>query len=259
MLPNSSDRSKQLRGRSEEGRVTMRFHIPEFQKGATRPIEFLFDQVIIRTAFFSPDIPCSLETFKQDGILFGRGAVILPLDREDTKSFLSFSPKFLRDDHGANVRASRKRSNGIVIFESVMPEWKKRANWRHDFTGRISIELYKRWPPLASDYEEREDFFGSIVLSIHSEGVDPKCFFTFSSGLSSADHNPHSPAADNGVREPLMTTNTISLETVDHAGTSVGKNLPRSSHAGSVKRKQSHDGIQSELRRSERLAKRART
>jgi hypothetical protein len=237
----------------------MRFHVPEFKKGDTWPTEFLVNRVVIRKALFSPDIPCSLEIGKQDNILFGRGAIVVLSEREDPKFFLTFSPKVLQDDHGTNVRASRKRSDGIVIFESVLPEWKKGANWRHDFTGRISIELYKRWPPLASDYEERGDHFGSIVLSVHSGGVDPKCFLSFSSGVSLADHKPHSLELGNGVREPSMTSDTISQETVDQASTSVGKNLPRSSYAGSVKRKPSHDGIQSELRRSERLAKRART
>lgn len=237
----------------------MRFHVPEFQKGDTWPTEILVNRVIIRKALFSPDIPCSLEICKQDDILFGRGAVVVRSERVDPKFFLTFSPKVLQHDHGTNVRASRKESEGIVIFESVPPEWKKGANWRHDFTGRISIELYKRWPPLASDYEEREDRFGSIVLNIHSDGVDPKCFLTFSSGRPSAGHKPHSPAPDNDVREPSMTTDVISQETVYQAGTSIGKNLPRSSHAGSVKRKLPHDGVQSGLRRSERLGKRART
>jgi hypothetical protein len=52
---------------------------------------------------------------------------------------------------------------------------------------------------LASGYEEREEFFGRVALSIHLDRVDPKCFLTFSSGLSSADHKPHSPAPGNGV------------------------------------------------------------
>jgi hypothetical protein len=164
------------------------------------------------------------------------------LGGEDPKFFLTFSPKVRQDDHSSKVRASRIRSDGIVIFESAVPEWKKGADWRHDFAGRISIELYKRWPPLASDYEEREDFFGSVVLSFHSDGVDPKCFLTFSSGLSSADRKPHSPASDD-VRELSMTIDTISRETIDQAGISVGKSILRGSHAGSVKRTISHDGI----------------
>jgi hypothetical protein len=213
--------------------------------------------VVIRTAFFSPDIPCSLETLNKDDILFGRGALVVPLQGKDPKFFLTFSPKDYQDDHGTNVRVSRKRSDRIVIFKSIVPERKKGTNWRHGFTGRISIELYKRWPPLASDYEEREDLFGSVVLSIHSDGVDPKCFLTFSSGLSSVDRKPHSPASGNDVREPSMTTDTISRETIDQAGTSVRKNLPLSSHARPLKRKLSHDGIQ-ELRRSERLARKSR-
>jgi hypothetical protein len=228
--------------------------------GATWPKILFVNQMIIRTAF-SPDIPCSLEIFEQDDILLGRGAVVVPLEGEDPKSFLTFSPKVRQDDHGTNVRASPKRSDGIVIFESVVPERQKGANWRHGFTGRISIELYKRWPPLASDYEEREDWFGSIALSIHSDGADPKCFLTFASALSSADHNPHSPAPGNGVRAPSMTSDTITQETTDQAGTSDGKNLPYGLLAVPLtKRKLSHaDGVYSELRRSERLAKRART
>jgi hypothetical protein len=140
---------------------------------------------------------------KQDDILFGRGAVVVPMEGEDPKCFLTFSPKVRQDDHGTNVRASRKQADGIVIFESVVPEREKGANWRHDFTSQISVELYNRWPPLASYYEEREVFFGSIVLSFHSDGVDPKCFLSFSSGLSSADRKPHSPGSGNNVRENL--------------------------------------------------------
>jgi hypothetical protein len=98
--------------------------------------------VIIRTAF-SPDIPCSLEIFKQDDILFGRGAVVVPIEGEDPKCFLTFFPKAHQDDHGTNVRASRTRADGIVILESVLPEWEKGANWRHGFTSQVSVELYK--------------------------------------------------------------------------------------------------------------------
>lgn len=237
----------------------MRFYTPEFQKGATWPKNLLVNQMIIRTAF-SPDIPCSLEIFKQDDILFGRGAVVVPLEGEDPKFFLTFSPKARQDDQGTSVRASRKRSDGIVICESVVPEREKGANWRYGFTGRISIELYKRWPPLASDYEERQDFFGSVALSIHSDGADPKCFLAFSSGQSSADCEPQSSAPGNAISEPSMISDAIVQETTDKVGTPAGKDLPRSSHnAGSVKRKLSQDGIRSELRRSERLTKRART
>ncbi|OKP09487.1 hypothetical protein PENSUB_5165 [Penicillium subrubescens] len=202
-LPSNSNRSKQLQGQSEEGRVTMRFYAPDFQKGATWPTNLLVNQVIIRTAF-SPDIPCSLEIFKQDDILFGRGAVVVPMEGKDPKCFLTFSPKARQDDHGTNVRASRKRADGIVILESVVPEREKGANWRYGFTGQVSVEIYKRWPPLASDYEEREVFFGSIALIIHSDGVDPKCFLTFSQGLSSADRKPYSPAPDNNVHNALL-------------------------------------------------------
>ncbi|KAJ6187060.1 hypothetical protein N7519_001968 [Penicillium mononematosum] len=236
----------------------MRLPVPEFQKGAAWPIEFLLNRVIIRTAFFSPDIPCNLEICKHDDILFGRGAAVLHLREEEPKCFLSFSHKVLQDDRSANVH--EKRSDGIAIIESVVPEWKKGANWRHGFTGRISIELYKRWHPLASDYEEREDFFGSVVLSIHSEGADPKCFLCLSSGQSSADCEPHSPAPGNGVSRPSMTSDTIAQKSTDSVGTFIGKNQPCSfPDVGPVKRKSSHDSIRSELRRSERLTKRART
>jgi hypothetical protein len=78
--------------------------------------------VVIRKALFSPDIPCSLEIGKQDDILFGRGAMVVLSEREDPKFFLTFSPKVLQDDHGTNIRASRKRSDRIVVFESVLPE-----------------------------------------------------------------------------------------------------------------------------------------
>lgn len=99
--------------------------------------------MVIRTAF-SPDIPCSLEIFKQDDILFGRGVVVVPPKGENPSFFLTFSPKILRDDRGANIPASGKQADSIIVFESVVPEWKKGVNGRHSFTGRISIELYKR-------------------------------------------------------------------------------------------------------------------
>ncbi|GLI74854.1 hypothetical protein PoHVEF18_003102 [Penicillium ochrochloron] len=255
-LPSNSNRPKRIQGQSDEGRVTMRFYAPDFQKGATLPTNLLVNEVIIRTAF-SPDIPCSLEIFTQDDILFGQGAVVVSSEGEDPKCFLTFSPKARQDDHGTNFRASRKKADGIVIFESVVPQRERGANWRHDFTGQVSVELYKRWPPLASDYEKQEVFFGSITLFIHSDGVDPKCFVTFSSGLSSADRKTHSPAG-NVIREPSMTTDTFSRETADQADTSVGKNLQLSPHARSLKRQLPHDGIQSEPRQSERLAKTAR-
>lgn len=248
----------------------MRLHVPEFQKGAIWPKEFLVNRVIIRTAFFSPHSSCNLEICKQDDVLFGRGVVLVPLKGEDPKCFLTFSPKVRQDDHGTNVTASGKWSDGIVMIESVVPEWKKGANWRHGFIGRVSIELYKTWPPSDSEYEEREDFFGRIVLSTHSDAADPRCFLTFSSEQSSANGKPHSPASGRGnvsqaggfddAPDPSMTGDVITQETTDQASTSAGQNLSQSCHnAGSVKRKSSHDGIRSELRRSERLTKRART
>lgn len=80
-----------------------------------------------------------------------------------------------------------------MIFESTGTQREQGAKWRHGFTGRIYIELYKNWPFLASDYEERKEFFGSVVLNFHSDTVDSKVFLTFST-LSSAEHSPHSPA-----------------------------------------------------------------
>lgn len=105
----------------------MRFYAPEFRKGVTWLKGFLVNRVIIRTAF-SLDIPYNLEIFKQDDILFGRGAVVVALEGEDPKFLLTFLPKVRQDGHGTNVRASRNRSDGIVIFESVVPERKKGAN-----------------------------------------------------------------------------------------------------------------------------------
>ena len=246
----------------------MRFYAPEFQKGAAWPKDFLVNRVVIRTAF-SPDIPCSLEISKQDDILFGRGVMVVPPKGENPSFFLTFSPKVLRDVRGANVPASGKQADGIVVFESLVPEWIKGVNGRHSFKGRLSIELYKRWPPLASSYEEREEFFGSVALSIHLHGVDPKCFITFSSEQSTANCKLHSPPCGRGKVSqagqfddplgPSMTSGAVTQKTAE-ASHSVGKDLPRSSQdARSVKHKLSHDGIRAELRRSERLTKRART
>lgn len=235
----------------------MRFYAPGIQKGATWPKNFVVNQVIIRTAF-SPDIPCSFETFKQDDTLSGRGAVVVSWEGEELKSFLTFSPEIRQVDNGTNTRASRKRSDGDLIFESVVPDREKGANCRHGFTGQFSIELYDRWPPLASDYEVREEWFGSIALTIHSDGVDPKCFLTFSSTPSTAGHKPHLPTHSNGVHELSLTGDTIIQENAGPAGTSVGKNLPLGSHMGSLKRESSHDDDQYKLRRSERLSRKAR-
>jgi hypothetical protein len=211
--------------------------------------------VVIRTAFFSPDIPCSLATLDGDDILFGRGAVVVPLEGGHPESFLTFSTKVRQDDHGTYIHASQERSNGIVIFESDVPEREKGANWRYSFTGRLSIELHKRWPPLASNYEEREDWFGNIALNIHSDGVDPKCFLTFAPALASAGHNPHlpAPAPGNSVPAHSTTSKTISLERTDQTFTSDGKNLPcgplavplmkrRLSHADRVYSENGHEG-----------------
>lgn len=95
-----------------------------------------------------------------------------------------------------------------MLFESAGPR-EMGAEWRRSFTGRISIEIYKRQPSLVSDYEEREDFIESFVLSFHSDRVDPKFLLAFSSALSPAGHDPYSPAPSNGVRAPSMTSDTI--------------------------------------------------
>jgi len=58
-----------------------------------------------------------------------------------------------------------------------------------------------------------------------------------------------------------MTSDAITQETTEQTDTSVGKDLPCGSYdVGSTKRKLSHgEGVSSELRRSARLTKRART
>jgi hypothetical protein len=64
------------------------------------------------------------------------------------------------------------------------------------------------------------------------------------------------------VFEPSsVTRDAIPQETIDQTNTSVGKDLPCSSYdVGVTKRKLLHvEGVSSELRRSERLTKRART
>jgi hypothetical protein len=103
-------------------------------------------------------------------------------------------------------------------------------------------------------------------VSTRSDGADPRCFLTFCSEQSSVNRKPHSPAPGRGnvsharefddAPEPSMTRDVITQEKTDQTSTSVGKNPPRSFHdAGSAKR----IGIRSELRRSARLTKRART
>lgn len=237
----NSKRSKQAQGESEQGRVTMRFFTPEMKKGTTWLKSFVANRVIIRTDF-SSGIPCSLENFQKDDTFLGRGAVVVRLERENPSVFLTFSPKDPQDNHGTNVRASGKRSDGILIFESAGAQREQGANWRRGFTGRIYIELYKSWPFLASDYEARKDFLGSVVLNFHSDTVDPKVFLTFSSALSSAEHSPHSPAPGNSVRAPSMISDTITEEVTEQAGASED-NLPLNSPAGCLKRKFSYDRI----------------
>lgn len=78
--------------------------------------------MVIRITFFSLDIPYSLETLNKNDIPFGRGAMVFLSEKEDLKLFLTFSPKVLQDNHGTNIRASRKRSDRIVIFKSVLLE-----------------------------------------------------------------------------------------------------------------------------------------
>lgn len=174
-LSKISKKSEQARVESKQGRVTMRFCAPETKKGATWPKSFAVNRVIPRTDF-SSGTPCSLENFQKDDTLLGRGAVVVHLEGEIQVHFSRSPPK----THGNHVRASRKRSDGILIFESVGAQREQGANWRHGFTGRIHIELYKAWLFLASDYEERKEFFGRIVLNFHSDTVDPKVFLTFS-------------------------------------------------------------------------------
>lgn len=182
--------------------------------------------------------------------------MVASLEGKSPRFFVIFSPRVHQNDHGTHVCASRKQSEGIVIIESAGPQRKKGANWWHDFTGRVSIELYRRWPPLASDYEEREDF-GHVVLSVHSDNADPKFFLSFSSELSSANHNPHSHTPSKGASALSIAGDTITQEPTERAGTS-GDNLPLNSHVECVKRKFFSDGFQFQPRRSKRLAKKAR-
>jgi hypothetical protein len=109
-----------------------------------------------------------------------------------------------------------------VILESTGAQREQGAKWRHGFTGRIYIELYKNWPFLASDYEERMEFFGGVVLNFHSDTVDSKVFLAFAA-LSSAAHSPHSPATGNSLRAPLMTSDTITQEVTEKDGYIKGK------------------------------------
>jgi hypothetical protein len=225
----------------------MRFYVPKIQKGSIWPKGFIVNQVIIRTSF-SPDIPCSLETFEQDDALSGRGAMVVSLEGQDLESFVTFSPKIHQVEHSTNIRASRKLSYGDVIFESVMPERVRGASSQYGFKGRFSIELYDRWPPLASNYEVREDWFGDISLVVHSDIVDPKCFLAFSSTPYSAGHKcllPTHCKRDTNIPEKTYPAGT----------SSVGGNQPLNSHAGSLKRESSYvHEDQYELRRSKRLS-----
>lgn len=231
----------------------MRFYVPASKKGATWPKTFVVNRMILRTGF-SSGIPCSLENFQNDDTLLGRGAVVVRLDGENPSVFLTFSPLGPQDNHGVNLHASRKRSDGIVIFESTGAQREQGAKWRHGFTGKIYIELYKNWPFLASDYEERKEFFGSVVLNFHSDTVDSKVFLTFST-LSSAERSAHSPATGNSLRAPRMTSDTIIQEVMEKEKDGYSKRKPPlDSSAGCLKRKLSNDGYQSEPRRSARLA-----
>jgi hypothetical protein len=166
--------------------------------------------------------------------------MVVSLEGQNLESFVTFSPELHQAEHSTNVRASRKRSYGDVILESVMPEREKGANSQYDFTGRLSIELYDKWPPLASNYELQEDWFGDISLVIHSDTVDPKCFLTFSSTLNSARNRRHLYTHKNG--------DTIGQD-------NMGEGPTAQTHAGALKRKSSLDYDEYELRRSKRLSR----
>lgn len=45
--------------------------------------------------------------------------MVVRLDREKPSIFLTFSPIDPQDNHDINFHASRKRSDGIVMFEST--------------------------------------------------------------------------------------------------------------------------------------------
>jgi hypothetical protein len=122
-------------------------------KGATWQRRFLVDRFIIGTGF-SPSKPCSLELFERDSTRFGKCVVFGPFEGDSIKSLLAFSPVAYHNNHGTEVSSSRKRSDGIVMLESVIP-WEKRGNCSDTSTGVFSIELYTHWPPLDSNYEVR--------------------------------------------------------------------------------------------------------
>lgn len=48
--------------------------------------------------------------------------MVVLLGEEDLKSFLTFSTKLRKDDHGTNIRESREWLNSIMIFESGVLE-----------------------------------------------------------------------------------------------------------------------------------------
>ena len=175
--------------------MTIRLHFPEFQKGATLPDKFIVDRVAIRQVLYTPGSTFNPDNGKQDDVYFGRGIVIIPSDGADTKCFLTFSPEKYQDDRSPNSPASGKLpDDGIVIIETAVPEWQTGTNQRHEFVGRVSIKLYKKRPPTHSEYDGREDLFGRVIVTTHSDGADPKCFLTFSSEKSPADRDLHSPA-----------------------------------------------------------------
>lgn len=186
--------------------------------------------------------------------------MLAPLKGADQKCFLTFSPEKNQVYHSTTALKCGKGPHGVAIIESAVPEWQRGTNRRHEFVGRFFIELFLTWPPSHSEYEDREDFFGRVVVSTHSNGADPKCFLTFSSEQSIADRTLHLPASGyqensaktakprsthrpaskrrrhrgnvsqaeepkklNGVPEFSTTKGAITHEVIDETDTSIGK------------------------------------
>lgn len=226
--------------------MTLRLYVPEMKKTTTLPKEFIVNQVIIRRGF-SSRVPCSLENSPQDNTYFGRGAVVLSLEEEDPTVFVTFSPRRPRQIHGNISRTSRKVPDGMLIFEWAKPPQQKGANWRYDLTGEIAIEIYSRWPPLASNYEKQRSFFGDITLNYHSDTEDPRFFLASSSALSKTYLNPYTPALIQGIG-PYSGAYSIASDTTALGG-------PASSGTGRLKRNFVPDSDQADPRGSNKWAK----
>lgn len=177
--------------------MTILLHVSNLRKGVVRPYKVVVGGLAIRQVLDPPGLTSIREDCKYEDF-YGRGAMDISWDEANPKCFLAFSPKKPSDCFSSNWPAFGKwPDDGIVIVRSAVREWQG-VNRRQEFVGRVSVKFFKTWPPPSpSEYDDREDLFGRIVVTTHLDGADPKCFLAFHSEMSKADrdHNLCTPSS----------------------------------------------------------------